>query len=262
MFNAFIMPNRIKQINTSLKVDIHSHLLPEYDDGVASFDQSIEIILEMERIGFEKLILTPHIMKSYYEYPTAVLQKQLDELKYWVRKANSHIMLSLGAEYYLDDYFFGLLDKKAELLMLDTAQKLILVECAIISQPEFIIDATKRIIKAGYTPVLAHPERYSFFKNDIESLKYLRKYGLHFQVNINSLVGYYSKPSQQIAETLINNRLVSFLGSDCHNYTQIIQLKKAMQTNAYELAIRHGLLNNSLVEKPELANYETMRASA
>lgn len=263
MFNAYIMPNRIKQINTSLKVDIHSHLLPEYDDGVSSFDQAIELILELEKLGFEKLILTPHIMKSYYEYPIEALQKQFSELRLWLKKADSPMQLALGAEYYLDDYFFGLLEKKAPLLLLDDSQKLILVECAIISQPEFIIDATKRIKQAGYTPILAHPERYSFFKNDIESLKLLRKYGLHFQININSLVGFHSKPSQQIAESLISNRLVSYLGTDCHNYTQIIQLTKAMQTNAYEMAVRLGVLNNELYHSADNANFATiMRASA
>ena len=45
-----------------LKVDVHSHLIPAIDDGVQSLEESLEILKEMEALGYEKVITTPHTL--------------------------------------------------------------------------------------------------------------------------------------------------------------------------------------------------------
>ena len=41
-------------------VDIHSHILPGVDDGAKNIEESKYLINEMKKLGFSKLIATPH----------------------------------------------------------------------------------------------------------------------------------------------------------------------------------------------------------
>lgn len=251
MFSTFFQASEITKsalgFTNQLKVDVHSHVLPHFDDGVDDFNQSIQLVLEFQKMGFEKLVLTPHIMKGYYERTPEVLVKQTDELRFLLKKSGIPMSLDLAAEYYLDDYFFELLDAREPLLTLDQAGKYLLVETSFVCKKDFLVQAIKRITAAGYTPVLSHPESYSFLKDDLELLKQLRLMGLLFQVNINSLIGYYAKQARQTAEMLINQRLVAFLGTDCRSFSQLTYLRKAMTTTAYDAACRQSLLNNTLL---------------
>lgn len=234
----------------SLKVDVHSHLLPGFDDGVDDFSQSIQIIASLQALGYQKLILTPHIMKGYYEHQPEALLACTDELQQLVNRANIKIELSLAAEYYIDDFLFELLQSDSHLLTLDNEKRYLLVEAPFFYKKNNLIESLLKIQNAGYTPVLAHPERHSFFKDDVEILKRLAMSGVLFQVNINSLAGYYSKQAKQVAELLISNGLVSFLGTDCHNYSQLNYLKKAHQNPYFDIAQKQkNLLNNTLASK-------------
>jgi protein-tyrosine phosphatase len=47
-------------------VDVHSHLLPGLDDGVKSIDEAITIIQTFQRLGYKKLITSPHVMSDGY----------------------------------------------------------------------------------------------------------------------------------------------------------------------------------------------------
>lgn len=251
MFSTLFQSSKITKVPLStsnkLKVDVHSHVLPNCDDGVENFNQAIQLVIEFQKMGFQKLILTPHIMKRYYERSTDELITQTDELRFLLRKAGIPMLLDLAAEYYLDDYFFELLSAKQPLLTFGQAKSYILIQTSFVSKKEFLLSSIEKITDAGYIPVLSHPESYSFLKDDLHLLKQLRMMGLHFQVNINSLIGYYSKQARQTAEMLINQRLVSFLGTDCRSYSQLTYLRKAMVTPAYDLAFRQNLLNNSLL---------------
>ena len=266
MLSTFFQPSEITKValNTSkkLKVDVHSHVLPHFDDGVDNFNQAIQLVIEFQKMGLEKLILTPHIMRDYYERSPEELLAKTDELRFLLRKSGIPLVLDLAAEYYLDDYFFELLDAKQPLLTLDKNRKYILVETSFVCKKDFLLHSITRIIDAGYTPVLSHPESYSFLKDDMELLKQLRLMGVLFQVNINSLIGYYSKQARQTAEMLISQRLVSFLGTDCRSFSQLTYLRKAMITPAYDNACRQNLLNNTLLPATKIEPKPMYRQAA
>lgn len=251
MFSSFFQPtdsNKIAVSSTNkLKVDVHSHLLPHFDDGVDDFNQSIQLIIEFQKMGFQKIIMTPHIMKGYYERSTEELVNQTNELKFLLKRSNISMQIELAAEYYLDDYFFEQLEANVPLLQLDKHGRYLLVESSFVCKKDFLLTAVDKILDKGYIPVLSHPESYSFMKDDLDFMRQLRLRGVLFQVNINSLIGYYSKQARQMAETLINQRLVSFLGTDCRSFTQLSYLRKAMITNAYDNVCKQKLLNNTLL---------------
>ncbi len=72
----------------------------------------------------------------------------------------------------------------------------------------------------NYTPILAHPERYPFYQKEKQVYKELHERGCEFQVNLLSLAGCYTRQAKEVAEWLIDKRMVDYLGSDLHNHRQ------------------------------------------
>jgi tyrosine-protein phosphatase YwqE len=70
---------------------------------------------------------------------------------------------------------------------------------------------------AGYQPVLAHPERYPYYYNNYKMFHHLSELGFLLQVNLLSLTGYYGKDASKVAQYLLKNNLVSFVGTDMHH---------------------------------------------
>lgn len=83
-----------------------------------------------------------------------------------------------------------------------------------------------KLLDAGYKPILAHPERYSYFTSNLEKYHQIKDMGLLFQINVNSLNNFYGKNSKKAVEYIIENSLVDFVGSDTHRPNYIEALEK------------------------------------
>ncbi|MEO1654797.1 MAG: CpsB/CapC family capsule biosynthesis tyrosine phosphatase [Bacteroidota bacterium] len=94
--------------------------------------------------------------------------------------------------------------------------------------------------------VLAHPERYVYFQQDISCLKKLYAQGLLLQVNLNSLSGYYSKTARDLAEHLIDQEMVAFIGSDCHHQRHLNVFKDSWSHRYVNKLAQLSLRNNTL----------------
>lgn len=221
---------------------MHSHLLPGIDDGVKSNEHSLVTIQKLMDLGYEKFVTTPHIMSDTYPNTPAIINEKLASLKEFLAARNVTADIQAAAEYYLDEYTMAAVNGPEPLLTF--GKKYLLFETNYLSEPfilkEFIFNATSK----GYQLVLAHPERYQYMT--MEKAQDLMDRGVLLQVNLLSLSGFYMKPVQKFAEKLIENRMVSFLGSDCHNDMQAIALQKALQTKAFQKAIELPLLNATI----------------
>ncbi|WP_291725989.1 tyrosine-protein phosphatase [Bernardetia sp.] len=232
-----------------ITVDMHSHLLPGIDDGCKSFDESIALIKELIELGYKKLICTPHIMGDFYRNTPEIILGKLDQLTDIINQLGLDIELGAAAEYYLDESFVERIDNAEELLCFGK-EKYVLFETSYMNASPHTENVIFMLQSLGYTPVLAHPERYVYlFENYNEQLHKLHSKGVLFQININSLSGYYSRPSKKIAEYLIDEELVSFLGTDMHGERHFKSLVKSRETNHYKKALSQELLNNKLLEE-------------
>src|SRR5205085_10565786 len=99
-----------------------------------------------------------------------------------------HFAISAAAEYMLDAYFFEMINNKTVLLTLEN--NLLLTEFSYSSMPMNLEQLSFIIITEGYTPVLAHPERYAYYYGDHKQYARLKELGFLLQVNILSLMGY------------------------------------------------------------------------
>jgi protein-tyrosine phosphatase len=227
-----------------LTTDIHSHLLPNLDDGVKSWEEVESIITTFLRLGYRKLITTPHVMQDHYRNTSETIRESLVEAREYLRDHEIPITLDAAAEYYLDEHLMKSIESNE--LLLTFGDQCLLFETNFISEPlnfnEFIFSATTR----GYKPVLAHPERYLYLQNNMDRIEDLINRGVLFQLNIGSLTGFYSKNVQTLAGKLIEKGFVHILGSDCHNLQQAELIDYARRSRYFEKALTLGLMNNSL----------------
>jgi protein-tyrosine phosphatase len=224
--------------------DLHSHLLPGLDDGVQSFEEMEEIVLRFQKLGYTKLITTPHVMSDFYKNTSEVILKKRDEVNTWLTNKNINIPVEAAAEYYLDEDLLRKAEENFPLLTL--GDKYLLFETNFLTEPfqlkEFIFSVTSQ----GYKPILAHPERYIYLQDNFEKVEDLLNRGIYFQINMSSISGYYSKGAQRLAHKLIDNGWVHFIGSDCHNLQHIQRIEEAVSLKYFQKAISLPLLNNTL----------------
>lgn len=240
MFSFFF--NKQKIDTSPLRADIHSHLIPAIDDGVISIENSLEVILQLQDAGYKKIITTPHIISDTYKNTPQIILGGLKKLKGFLSDNKIEVSIEAAAEYYLDTWLINEVSSGNQLLTF--GDKFILFEMNYITEPYQLNDFIFSLSTKGYKPVLAHPERYQFMT--IEKAEDLRQRGVLLQLNILSLIGFYSKPVQSMANKLVDKGYVDFLGSDCHNLRQASLIKEAHKNKYFRKALNLPLYNNLL----------------
>jgi protein-tyrosine phosphatase len=225
-----------------LRTDIHSHLLAGLDDGVKTQKEAIELISYYHKLGFQKLITTPHINSDYYSNEPEGISTALTELNNALETEKIPVVVQAAAEYYLDEELMRKVDAKEKLLTF--GQSYLLFETNFLTEPYQLNDFIFKVITQGYKPILAHPERYAYMT--LEKAEELKNRGVLLQLNIPSLVGFYSKQIQHLTYKLIDKGFIDLLGSDCHNIMHLQVLEDAVQNKYFKKAAELPLLNNSL----------------
>lgn len=230
---------------SALGVDMHSHILPGIDDGSDSLERSLELVQAMKDMGYRKLIMTPHVMNDFYRNTPGIIREKLQLLRKAVAEAGIEMELDCAAEYYLDEGFLQMLEDGDELLTF--GDNYLLFETSFLNEPLNLRETIFKMRARGFKPVLAHPERYTYFYGKFESLAELWQQGVLFQPNLNSLAGYYSPGAREMAEKLVDNGMVDFLGSDAHSlkHTNFLQ-QKVLQSKYLPKALALSVRNNQL----------------
>lgn len=197
-------------------IDIHSHLLYGIDDGSKTIEESLSIIKELNKIGITDIILTPHYIKdTKYNSPKKENQKLLNNLKELLIENEINTNIYLGNEIYINNEIEELLKKNIISSLNNT--NYLLIELPMTGEYEGYIDIFENLINEGYYVILAHPERYHSFQNDFDKIYELEQIGVHFQSNIESILGSYGKGAIKTVIRLLKEKKISFLASDIHH---------------------------------------------
>lgn len=235
MFHFFKKKSSITSYFPENYVDIHSHIIPGIDDGSKNLEASVAMLQRMSDFGIQHFILTPHIMEGVWENTSEIIQHKLSELKIHLNSINfPPINIQVAAEYMLDSNFNKLVANKDVLTLKDDK---ILIEMSYFNAPINIYDILFKIQIAGYTPVLAHPERYTYLHSKYNEFKKLKEAGCLFQLNLLSLSNYYGKSIQSVAIQLLKDNLIDFVGSDIHNQYQIDTLESINNPKIIQLVL-------------------------
>ncbi|MFT7351927.1 MAG: protein-tyrosine phosphatase [Flavobacterium sp.] len=197
-------------------IDIHSHIVPGIDDGAKNSSDSTFLLSKMKEFGFAEAIATPHIIQGIWENTFESIQNTYDaNTDIWDA---SGLKVAAAAEYMMDSEF----DKLFKTEKLRTLKdNYVLVEMSYINPPIQLYEILFDLRISGYQPVLAHPERYVFYHKEIKEYKKLINAGCLLQLNLLSLTGYYGKEAAKVADSLLQNGMYSFSGSDIHHNNHI-----------------------------------------
>ena len=225
-----------------LRCDVHSHFIPGIDDGSQNLEQSMEMLRAMHELGYRKVITTPHSMADGYRNSPAIILGGLEKLRREVEAQGLSIEVDAAAEYYLDhDLERKVLDGE----VLTFGDRLLLFELPFLSEPSILLTLIFQMQTQGYKPVLAHPERYSFWYNDFSKYERLKDRGVLFQLNLIALSGAYGPKAKEIAERLIDAGAYELIGSDCHNMNHVEAIRNTLTRPYLHKLIASGKLLNA-----------------
>jgi len=205
--------------------DIHSHILMEIDDGSRDIKESLEILKQAEKSGITDIMLTPHYIKnSNFSANNNQKMEKFNILIEEVRKENLSINLYLGNEVYIDEEILTLI-KNGEIATLN-GSRYILMELPFMNKVQNLKNIIFELVRNGYVPIIAHPERYHFIQKNPEKVEEYLEMGALFQGNYQSLFGHYGSAAKKTLKILLKNNRIQFLGSDIHRQTEKFNTKK------------------------------------
>lgn len=244
MFNIFRKAKpKLSDLIPKNFVDIHSHVLPGIDDGAKNIEESLELIEKMKKIGFSKVVCTPHTYPGLYDNTNKTIQKSFNLL----RKHKIKLKLDYASEYMLNQSIIEKAEKKS---LLTIKENYILVEISFISEPLNLFDIIFHLQINGYYPILAHPERYRYLFHKKSNFHKLKKSGCLFQMNFNSIIGYYGEDVRKISEYLLSQNMVDFIASDIHNKNHINMIvEKKIKLKNININKLEGIFQKSEVFK-------------
>ena len=195
-------------------IDIHTHIIPNIDDGSRSVEETFKLINEAEEAGFTDIILTPHYITNYYETPGAEVKFWTESLQKIVDEKNLGVKLHSGMEIYISEELSELVKNETVITLANS--KYILIELPMNTTMKNVDEILFIMRNMGYNVIIAHPERYNCIQENIEYAIQLVEEGCMLQSNYGSIVDIYGKEAKKTLKKLLKMNLVSFLGTDTH----------------------------------------------
>jgi tyrosine-protein phosphatase YwqE len=241
MFHFIKKKKLLKDLIPSNHVDIHSHLLPGIDDGASSIKDTIFLTEQMQLLGFEQCVTTPHILSNVWDNTREIIEATYHSTLATLNN-QQNLSLRYAAEYMVDPNFAIRFQNEP---LLTLKENYVLIEISYINPPIQLYNIIFDLQVAGYRPVLAHPERYLYYHYNFREYEKLKNAGCFFQLNLLSTVGYYGHEVTKLSELLLKKGLIDFVGSDIHHtkhieafsnqvlIKDITPIKKAIENNQF-----------------------------
>ncbi|HIV68491.1 MAG TPA: hypothetical protein IAA32_06460 [Candidatus Butyricicoccus stercorigallinarum] len=198
-------------------IDLHCHILPGVDDGAQTEQQALEMARMAVRAGVHTVAATPHtnIAGVFENYASDELDARFDAFRALLRRENVPLRLVTGAEIYADGDLVDLLQRGRVPTLGGTRYPL--VEFSFHDRPARVLRVLQELLDAGYTPVIAHPERYVFVQRDPRGLVPLfADMGCVLQINKGSPLGRFGDSCLRVSRWMLERGLVHLAASDAH----------------------------------------------
>jgi protein-tyrosine phosphatase len=192
-------------------IDLHSHILPGLDDGASSLNQAIEMAKIAVESGIRCMAVTPHCVDDR----RISIRDALALLRDSLAEAAVPLVLYPGMEIFGTPHTARML-RDGQLYTLN-GSRYPLVEFSFHSDAEEETAILREICDAGFRPIVAHPERYSYIQQAPEILNDWHRMGCLFQLNRGSLMGRFGRRVQYTAVTLLERGFVTVVASDAHS---------------------------------------------
>ncbi len=198
-------------------IDMHSHILPNIDDGSNSIEETYKLIQEAKDAGFDAIITTSHYMEDNFEVAEQERIKIIDHI--YENLKTEDIKLYIGNEIYFSDNIEKLLATNKASTINNTSY--VLFEMPMNTKPINLYDVVFKMLQHKLIPILAHPERYTYVHENPSLICDLIDKGVLMQANYGSIIGQYGTNAQIIVKKFLKNNMIHFLGTDVHRQNTI-----------------------------------------
>lgn len=196
--------------------DIHMHIIPDVDDGPVDLNMALSMLDLARQEEIRAIFATSH--SSAYDNYALKSRQGFSNLKDLAARFLPQMDIYLGCEVYCDESWLDETVKKLSSGVYPTMNgtHYVLIEFSTWVRRQAALNCVERILKAGYTPIIAHMERYFYLRFDRELVSALRKMGALIQVNAYSAYEESEDEVREWARWILRNKMVDFLGTDAH----------------------------------------------
>lgn len=194
-------------------IDIHSHILPEIDDGSRSFQEALDMAKVAAEDGIEQMVCTPHMFNGLSQDPqpedvaTGVIALQ-------GRIGDCGLKVLPGNEVHISHQIVD--HARARRFCRLNNGNYMLVEFPSMMIPVGAADLFYQLQLQGLFPILVHPERNAQFQVNPELIEPYVRRGVFIQVTAMSVTGEFGIKAKKCAEVLLRHQCVHFLATDAH----------------------------------------------
>ena len=194
-------------------IDIHTHILPHLDDGAKDTATAIAMLQMQSEQRVKKVVLTSHYYGRKHS-PQRFLEKRCEAFARIKNDLPEDMEVKLGAEVHFTGVNMPEFDKLCGLAIEGT--NYILLELPFTSKwtGDILSKLSDFVYETGYTPIIAHVERYGEVLKKPSLVNDLVEMGCLIQVNAQSFI---DKNTKGFAFALLRHDLVHCIGSDAHD---------------------------------------------
>jgi protein-tyrosine phosphatase len=207
-------------------IDIHSHILPNFDDGARTIEESVALASAAAAEGTRIFFATPHISNErdletsrYISVAAASLQNDLNRL-------GVQVQIVPGAEVFPSEFVLRALDNNIP-ITLGIGGRYLLLDSPITSMPNGLEQLVFDLQTRGITPILAHPERSMPIQQNPKMIESLVQRGMLVQIDASSILGTHGKAARNTAISMLSHNWVHFMASDVHSQRRKSSLAEA-----------------------------------
>ena len=211
-------------------VDIHSHILPEVDDGPKTWDVCVAMCRQAAADGITHMVATPHANDRYH-YDRPYLQSLVAHLQQLVGDSPK---ISLGCDFHLS--YDNVQDALANpTLYVIEGTRYLLVEFSNYSIPQQITDSFLKLGDAGITTIITHPERNPILRESPQRVVEWAEQGCVVQMTGSALTGFWGERTRRAAHWLLERQAVHVLATDAHDLEKRIPVLSTSRDAAAEI---------------------------
>lgn len=197
-------------------IELHSHILPNIDDGPSTISQFLEMVNLAVNVGITRIFATPHHMNGKYENRKESILMNVSYYNRLIQNEGLPLIIYPGQELRIHLDIFNSF-KKDEILTLGNKGKYLLLELPSFEVPNYTYEVVYELLLKGITPIIVHPERNKELHEEPNLIVKLIQAGALTQLTAGSILGHFGKKVKSFSRKLIEHNLVHFISSDAHN---------------------------------------------
>ena len=197
-------------------IDIHTHILPEMDDGAKNYEESLKLCISGRNNHIKKTVVTPHF-NALGDVDNFIAQRdeKIRILRKNIKLNNIEQEIYPGAEVFInDDVFYS---QNLRKLTINNSRYLLVEFDFYGNTLRNIMEYLNEIYKMDLVPIIAHPERYEYFQKNYDAVNELFSRGILFQLNAGSLASRDGREEFELAYEMAYKGAASFIATDAHS---------------------------------------------